>query len=163
LEQRNYPKGLSQFITDYYKSKGVTIHANDSVADIEKDENKFWIKTKSNQSLHADVVIAGIGIKPNVELAEAAGLTTNNGIVVNDHLQTSHQDIYAAGDVANFNSPHLGKRIRVEHEDNALTMGKWRKKYGGAKERYTHLPFFYSDLFDLGYEAVGELDSNMKW
>src|SRR6185369_1576916 len=83
---RNFPKSLSDFVTDYYKSKGVTIFSNDSVADIEKDENKFWLKTKSNQSLHADVVVAGVGIKPNIELAESAGLTTKNGIVVNDLL-----------------------------------------------------------------------------
>jgi NADPH-dependent 2,4-dienoyl-CoA reductase/sulfur reductase-like enzyme len=160
---RNFPKSLSEFVTDYYKSKGVTIFSNDSVADIEKDQNKFWLKTKNNQSLHADVVVAGVGIKPNVELAESIGLTTKNGIVVNDLLQTSHQDIYAAGDVANFNSPHLGKRIRVEHEDNALTMGEMAgKNMAGASDHYHHLPFFYSDLFDLGYEAVGELDSKLE-
>jgi NADPH-dependent 2,4-dienoyl-CoA reductase/sulfur reductase-like enzyme len=82
---------------------------------------------------------------------------------VNEFLQTSHEDIYAAGDVANFDSPHLGKRVRVEHEDNALTMGEMAgKNMAGAAERYTHLPFFYSDLFDLGYEAVGELDARLE-
>jgi len=82
---------------------------------------------------------------------------------VNEFLQTSHEDIYTAGDVANFDSPHLGKRIRVEHENNALTMGEMAgKNMAGARESYNHLPFFYSDLFDLGYEAVGELDSRLE-
>jgi len=160
---RNFPKVLSNSVTEYYKSKGVTIYANDSVADIENDGDKFWVKTKNNHRLHADTVVAGLGIKPNVELAEALGLITKNGIEVNEFLQTSHEDIYTAGDVANFDSPHLGKRIRVEHENNALTMGEMAgKNMAGARESYNHLPFFYSDLFDLGYEAVGELDSRLE-
>jgi NADPH-dependent 2,4-dienoyl-CoA reductase/sulfur reductase-like enzyme len=160
---RNFPKVLSNFVTEYYKSKGVTVYTNDSVADIENDGDKFWVKTKNNHRLHGDAVVAGLGIKPNVELAEAIGLITKNGVEVNEFLQTSHEDIYAAGDVANFDSPHLGKRIRVEHEDNALTMGEMAgKNMAGGKEQYTHLPFFYSDLFDLGYEAVGELDARLE-
>jgi NADPH-dependent 2,4-dienoyl-CoA reductase/sulfur reductase-like enzyme len=71
--------------------------------------------------------------------------------------------IYAAGDVASFHNPALGKRIRVEHEDNANSMGKVAgRNMAGKREAYDHLPFFYSDLFDLGYEAVGELDAQLK-
>jgi NADPH-dependent 2,4-dienoyl-CoA reductase/sulfur reductase-like enzyme len=71
--------------------------------------------------------------------------------------------MFAAGDVANFFNPSLGKRLRVEHEDNANTMGELTgKNMAGAFLPYTHLPFFYSDLFDLGYEAVGELDSRFE-
>ena len=78
-------------------------------------------------------------------------------------LRTSHSDIYAAGDVANFYNPALNQRLRVEHEDNANTMGKIAgRNMAGKRERYDHLPFFYSDLFDLGYEAVGELDSRLE-
>jgi NADPH-dependent 2,4-dienoyl-CoA reductase/sulfur reductase-like enzyme len=87
----------------------------------------------------------------------------DNGIVVDEHLQTSTPDIYAAGDVANFFNPALGTRMRVEHEDNANTMGRAAgRAMTGATEPYTHLPFFYSDLFELGYEAVGELDSRLE-
>jgi len=73
--------------------------------------------------------------------------------------RASHPDVFAAGDVARFQIPALGTRTRVEHEDNALTMGRAAgRSMAGDETPYAHLPFFYSDLFDLGYEAVGELD-----
>jgi 3-phenylpropionate/trans-cinnamate dioxygenase ferredoxin reductase component len=91
------------------------------------------------------------------------GLQVDDGVVVDTVLHTSHPDIYAAGDVANFANPALGKRLRVEHEDNANTMGKVAgRNMAGAQEADDHLPFFYSDLFDLGYEAVGELDARLE-
>jgi len=78
-------------------------------------------------------------------------------------LRTSHPDIYAAGDVANFHNPLLTQRLRVEHEDNANTMGRLAgQAMAGRSVNYDHLPFFYSDLFDLGYEAVGETDSRLE-
>jgi NADPH-dependent 2,4-dienoyl-CoA reductase/sulfur reductase-like enzyme len=108
-------------------------------------------------------VVAGLGIEPNVELAQAASLKVENGIVVDELLRTSHPDIYAAGDVAAFHNPALGKRIRVEHEDNANTMGRLAgRNMAGQSEPYNHLPSFYSDMFELGYEAVGELDSRLE-
>lgn len=85
------------------------------------------------------------------------------GIVVDELLQTTASNIYAAGDVARFFNPTLNERIRVEHEDNANTMGRVvGRNMAGANERYTHLPFFYSDLFDVGYEAVGELNPRLE-
>jgi NADPH-dependent 2,4-dienoyl-CoA reductase/sulfur reductase-like enzyme len=110
-----------------------------------------------------DGVIAGIGIRPNLALAQQVGLQIENGIVVDEHLLTSTPDIFAAGDVANFFHSALGKRVRVEHEDNAIKMGKLAgRNMAGANEPYTHVPMFYSDLFDLGYEAVGELSSKLE-
>jgi NADPH-dependent 2,4-dienoyl-CoA reductase/sulfur reductase-like enzyme len=110
-----------------------------------------------------DGVIAGIGIRPNLELAKQAGLQVDNGIVVDEHLLTSAPDIFAAGDVAKFYHSALGKGVRVEHEDNALMMGKLAgRNMAGADEPYTHVPMFYSDLFELGYEAVGELSSKLE-
>jgi 3-phenylpropionate/trans-cinnamate dioxygenase ferredoxin reductase component len=83
--------------------------------------------------------------------------------VVDALLRTSHPDVYAAGDVAAFWQDALGQRRRVEHEDNAKTMGRWAgRAMAGQPEPYDHLPSFYSDLFDLGYEAVGEVDSRLE-
>jgi NADPH-dependent 2,4-dienoyl-CoA reductase/sulfur reductase-like enzyme len=111
----------------------------------------------------ADGVVAGIGIQPNVELAQAAGLEVDNGIRVDASLRTSRPDIYAAGDVANFYNPALDQRLRVEHEDNANTMGRLAgQAMAGRTVIYDHLPYFYSDLFELGYEAVGEVDSQLE-
>ena len=106
----------------------------------------------------AAVTLAGAVAGPF--LAEAAGLAVSGGVLADSQRATSDRFIYAAGDVANFHSPALGRRIRVEHEDNALTMGRRAgANMAGHAEPYHHLPFFYSDLFDLGYEAVGDLDA----
>ncbi|HET9515068.1 MAG TPA: FAD-dependent oxidoreductase, partial [Gemmatimonadales bacterium] len=97
------------------------------------------------------------------QLAEQAGLKVENGIVVDQFLRTSQPDVYAAGDVANFHNPSLDGRLRVEHEDNANTMGRIAGlNLAGRATPYDHLPFFYSDLFDLGYEAVGDTDARYQ-
>jgi NADPH-dependent 2,4-dienoyl-CoA reductase/sulfur reductase-like enzyme len=158
-----YPGELSQYLNDYYRQKGVEIVTNDSVAGVEKNGDRLTVRTSSGRLFEVDGVVAGIGIRPNLDLAQGAGLHVENGIIVDDHLRTSAPDVYAAGDVANFHHAALGKRVRVEHEDNAIHMGKLAgRNMAGADEAYNHVPMFYSDLFELGYEAVGELSSKME-
>jgi len=160
---RIFPSALSRFLNSFYQSKGVEVVAGHQVKDIEKRGTKFFVRTPDGGEWEVDGVVAGIGILPNVELAQSAGLEVENGIRVDEFLRTTHTDIFAAGDVANFHNPVLGNRIRVEHEDNANTMGELAgKNMAGAALPYHHLPFFYSDLFELGYEAVGELDSRSE-
>jgi len=121
------------------------------------------VRTTTGGELVAEVLVAGLGITPAVELAEQAGLPVDNGVLVDEFCRTSHPDVYAAGDVANFANPALGTRLRVEHEDNANTMGRTAGlNMAGRATAYDHLPFFYSDLFDLGYEAVGDLDARLE-
>ena len=118
------------------------------------------MSTRNGSALRADLVVAGIGIQPNTALAEQAGLNLGDGIEVDERLRTSNPDVYAAGDVASFYNPSLDRRLRVEHEDNAVTMGEHAgRNMAGGTAPYHHLPFFYSDLFEFGYEAVGELDA----
>lgn len=127
------------------------------------DGDRLTVQTGSGRAIEADGVVAGIGIRPNVSLAQEAGLNVENGIVVNENLQTSAPDVYAAGDAVNFFHTALEKRARLEHEDNAVAMGKLAgRNMAGAGETYNHIPMFYSDLFDLGYEAVGEMNSEME-
>lgn len=116
------------------------------------------------RALDADVVVAGIGIAPNAELAADAGLKVENGIVVDAYGRASgHEDVFAAGDVARFPVATLGIETRFEHEDQAKSHGRRvGKNMAGALEPYDHLPFFYSDLFDVGYEAVGETDAKLE-
>jgi NADPH-dependent 2,4-dienoyl-CoA reductase/sulfur reductase-like enzyme len=159
---RMYPHDLSQFITDYFRKKGVEIFPGEQVTELSPQGKRHVLKTQSGQDVVVDGVIAGIGIELNLELAKAAGLRVGNGISVDEHLLTSHPNIYAAGDVAEFFNPALGQRLRLEHEDAANTMGiQAGRNMAGASEPYLHLPFFYSDLFELGYEAVGQLDSRL--
>ena len=158
-----YSPDLSGFLNDYYREKGVEVVPGDLVASLEPTGDRSTVRTKSGRIFEVDGVVAGIGIRPSFEIAQQAGLQVENGIVVDKHLLTSAPDIYAAGDVANFFHAALGKRVRVEHEDNALKMGKLAgRNMAGANEPYAHIPMFYSDLFDLGYEAVGELSSKLE-
>lgn len=160
---RPYPKSLSAFLNSYFRDRGITILESESVKSIQKSGGTSVVTTGSGKKILADGVVAGIGIRPETALAEAAGLKVGNGIVVDEMLRTSDHDIYAAGDVANFFNPGLEIRMRAEHEDNATLMGEMAgRNMAGQAESYTHLPFFYSDLFDLGYEAVGELDSGLE-
>ena len=158
-----YPADLSQFLNDFYRNKGVEIVSRDVVTGLKQTGDRSTVRTRNGRSFEVDGVVAGIGIRPNVELAQQAGLQVDNGIVVDEHLLTSAPDIFAAGDVAKFYHSALGKGVRVEHEDNALRMGKLAgRNMAGADEPYTHVPMFYSDLFELGYEAVGELSSKLE-
>jgi NADPH-dependent 2,4-dienoyl-CoA reductase/sulfur reductase-like enzyme len=155
-----YPAELSRWLADFYRGKGVTVRTGMTVDRVESRGNRLLLSGKGGDPLSADVVVAGLGIEPAVDLARQIGLELSDGVVVDEYLRTSREHIYAAGDIANFHNPALNRRLRVEHEDNANTMGETAgRNMAGAKRRYDHLPFFYSDLFDLGYEAVGDLSS----
>ena len=158
-----FPGDLAEFLNSYYGEKGVTVHGNTRVVGIAKEGDGHVLRSEDGREFSADAVVAGIGIEANTELAESAGIETDNGIVVDRALRTSEPDIFAAGDVAAFYDPVLRERRRVEHEDNALNMGKAAgQAMAGEPLIYDHSPYFYSDLFDLGYEAVGELDSKLE-
>lgn len=159
---RMFPHDLASFLNDYYREKDVELWPGETVTAIKTSGNLHTVETKSGRKIVADGVVAGIGIQPNIELAEIAGLKVEDGILVDEFLRTSQPDIYAAGDAAAFYNPALGKRMRVEHEDNANNMGEIAgRNMAGERVPYDHLPFFYSDLFELGYEAVGELDARL--
>lgn len=158
-----FPETLSDFISTYYEQKGVELVRGDRVASMTVRGGRHVLKTAANREIVVDGVVAGVGIEPNIELAQSIGLQVDNGIVVDELLHTSRTDIFAAGDVAAFPNASLGKRLRVEHSDNANTMGRLAgRNMAGRSEPYRQLPFFYSDLFELGYEAVGEVDSRLE-
>ena len=156
---RTLPAPLAQFVTDYYREKGVHVLNGETVELVEGGR----LTTGAGRVVEGDAVVAGLGIVPNVELAESAGLPVENGIAVDDLGRAGgREDVFAAGDVASFPVPALGRSFRVEHEDHAVTHGKAvGANMAGAAEPYDHSPSFYSDLFDLGYEAVGEVDARL--
>jgi NADPH-dependent 2,4-dienoyl-CoA reductase/sulfur reductase-like enzyme len=160
---RAYPADLAAFVTRYYEGKGVTVRRGEGVQTVEERGDETVVHTTSGKELIADAVVAGLGIRPDTALAEAAGIRCDDGIVVDERLETSAPGVFAAGDVARVPSAPLGGPVRVEHEDAALGMGRVAgRAMAGADERYDTLPFFYSDLFDLGYEAVGRLDARLE-
>ncbi len=159
ISARLFPADLARYLVDYFREKGVDVQPGATVTDVHREGGRLAVLTKDGQQLDVDAVIAGIGVIPDTGLATMAGLAVDNGVVVDQRLRTTNPDIFAAGDIARFYAPALGKTIRVEHEDNAVTMGHAvGRSMAGDATPYSHLPLFYSDLFELGYEAVGELD-----
>ncbi|MGA9397541.1 MAG: FAD-dependent oxidoreductase [Anaerolineaceae bacterium] len=165
---RVYPEDVSLYITGYFQEKGVQVYPNSEIQLIERVGNQLVMHSKAGQSAEVDHIIAGLGIIPNTDLAQAAGIAiaepeTGRGIIVDEYLQTNIPGIYSAGDVTTFYNPVLQRQMRVEHEDNANTMGRVAGlNMAGGKTTYNHQPYFYSDIFDLGYEAVGELDPRLS-
>ena len=157
-----FPATLAKFIDGYYRERGVTLMPGVKVVDGKADADGVEVALSDGTTCRADAVVAGLGVTPNTGLAERAGLRVDNGVVVDEQLRSSDSDIFAAGDVANFHNAALDLRQRVEHENAAISMGEHAgRAMTGAGEAYTLLPYFYSDLFDLGYEAVGLLDDRL--
>lgn len=165
---RLFPPDLAASLNEVYRERGVEVLPGTSVTDVVARGARYVVRTNGTtdagtREIEVDGIVAGIGARPNVDLALTAGLAVNDGIVVDAFLRTSHPHIYAAGDVAAFWQSALGERRRVEHEDNATTMGRAAgRSMAGEPTPYEHLPFFYSDLFDLGYEAVGDIDARLE-
>lgn len=163
LTENVFPKSLGHAINEDYIRRGVEIIFEDSPASIVRRGKNLITGTKSGKEIVSDVVIVGIGITPETQLAESAGLAIENGVTVNEFLQTSSPDIYAAGDNAYFPYEALGRRMRVEHWDNSINQGKTAGiNMAGAHTAYTYMPYFFSDLFDFGYEAVGLVSSKLE-
>jgi 3-phenylpropionate/trans-cinnamate dioxygenase ferredoxin reductase component len=166
IGERQYPPDMVEFLNDFYKEKGVELLTGERAVGLNKSGELRTVRTESGKEIVVDGVVAGIGIEPNVQLAQRAGLEVANGsggVIVDELLRAGHAEIFAAGDVAQFHDRLLGTSRRVEHEDNANTMGRAvGRNMAGANEAYGHSPFFYSDLFELGYEAVGDLDPQLE-
>jgi 3-phenylpropionate/trans-cinnamate dioxygenase ferredoxin reductase component len=160
IASRVFPSPLAQFVTEYYREKGVEVLTGETVESVQGGV----LTTGTGRVVEGDAVVTGLGIVPNVALADAAGLQVDNGIVVDEYGRVDgRDDVFAAGDVANFPLVALGHTARVEHEDHAVTHGKTvGANMAGAGQPYDHLPSFYSDLFDLGYEAVGDVDARLE-
>jgi len=163
LVSRIFPESLGRALQEQYRSRKITILNEDKPASFEKKANRYLTKTESGKMIESDMIVVGIGIAPALDLPRSAGLQTADGIIVNEFLEASLPGIYAAGDNAFFPYQALGKQTRVEHWDNALNQGKWAgRNMAGAAEPYTYMPYFFSDLFEFGYEAVGEVEGRLE-
>jgi len=148
---------LAGAIQAYCEKKGVVIHAKEHVQEIRGNGRATRVLTTSGKELPCDFVCIGAGIVPNIELAQEAGLEIDNGIVVDEYLQSSHPDIYAGGDVASYWDPLFGKRRRVEHWGHAEYCGQLAgQNMAGAHKPYDLLTYVWSDIFDLHLEFAGD-------
>jgi 3-phenylpropionate/trans-cinnamate dioxygenase ferredoxin reductase subunit len=147
---------LGAIYRDIHTDHGVEFLGNTGVEAFEGDGRVEAVRTNDGRRIEADFVVVGIGVAPRTQLAEAAGLPTDNGVVVSEFLQAEGTEIFAAGDVANAPHPFYGERIRVEHWANALNQGPAaaRNMLGPGKP-YDTLPYFFSDQYDVGMEYAG--------
>ena len=144
-----------------HREHGVDLRLGVQVSAIEQVDQRVVVRLGDGSTVEADLVVVGIGVTPNTDLAEAAGLHTDNGIVVDEHLRTSDPDVFAAGDVASAQHPVLGRRIRVEHWDTAIGQGAVAARNLLDQDvAYDRLPYFFTDQYDLGMEYVGSVGPN---
>ncbi|MBA8795735.1 NADPH-dependent 2,4-dienoyl-CoA reductase/sulfur reductase-like enzyme [Friedmanniella endophytica] len=158
---KTLPAEIASGVEQDYRDHGVTLHPGRRVTrGVATDEN-LVLTLDDGTDLEADVVVVGVGAAPVVDLAADAGLEVGTGVIVDEHLRTADPLIWAVGDVAEYPDPVLG-RTRVEHVDQATESGKAAgRAMAGDEAAYTHTPFFWSDLYDNGYEAIGRLDGSL--
>lgn len=151
---------VAQIFADLHAYHGVDLRFGVQVAEITGAGGRANdVLLADGSRITADAVIVGVGITPNTQLADAAGLEVDNGIRVDARLRTSHPDIYAAGDVANAFHPLLGRHIRVEHWANAVNQPQAAAKAMlGQDVAYDRLPYFFTDQYDLGMEYTGYVE-----
>lgn len=155
--KRLFSPEMSCFFENYYAAKGVRLIKSMSVSELRGGEAVNSAVLKDGQTVRCDLVVAGIGVKPAAEVMTNTGLDVGDGILVNEYLQTSHPDVFAAGDVANYQDVLFGKRRRVEHWDNAVSQGQYCARFlMGDRNPFRHVPYFFSDVFDLSYEYWGD-------
>ena len=141
---------------DVHRDHGVELLLGTGVEGFEGDGSVRGVKTSDGSTIECDFAVVGIGVTPRVELAEAAGLKTDNGVVVDQALATSAPGVYAAGDVANAWHPFYERQIRVEHWANALNQGPAAARAMlGQAVAYDRIPYFFSDQYDVGMEYSG--------
>ncbi len=158
--KRGVPEPIAEAMASLHRRNGVAIKCSASILDIEADEERVAISLSDGETITADVLVVGIGAQPRTELAAQAGIAVDNGIVVNERLETSVADIYAAGDCCSFPHPlYGGRRLRLEAWRNAQDQGMLAAaNLLGANRSHEAVPYFWSDQFDHTLQIAGLAD-----
>lgn len=157
-----FDEPTGRWVTDYLAAKGLKARCGERAAKfLGEGGHLTGVETSGGTVLPADLAVVGVGLVPNTELAKAAGLRVDNGIVVDEHLRASAPDVYAAGDVARFYHPVFEAHLRVEHYDVAVRHGKVAgANMAGGDVAFTELPYFFSDMFELHTHVHGTLSDH---
>jgi 3-phenylpropionate/trans-cinnamate dioxygenase ferredoxin reductase component len=151
---------VGRFYRDLHSDHGVEMHFGIGTESLVGSGKVEGVRLADGRTLAADVVVVGVGVEPAVELAEKAGISVENGVLTDEYLETSHPDIFAAGDLANAFHPLFGQRVRVEHWANARNQGPAAaRNMLGKKRPYVRVPYFYSDQYDVNMEYSGHAPS----
>ena len=158
-----FPAALAEAFERRFTDAGVEVRGGAQVTGGTETTVGVRLELSDGGSVEADVAVVGLGIEPATSFLDGVvDLAEDGGVLVDEHLRTSVEDVWAAGDVATYPDPILG-RTRVEHVDGATAMGETAGRIlAGSGEAYAHTPMFYSDVLDLGYQAVGTLDSSLE-
>jgi NADPH-dependent 2,4-dienoyl-CoA reductase/sulfur reductase-like enzyme len=155
--KRFFTAPMSRFFEEYYTARGVRFAKNNRVVELKGPGHVESAVLESGEIVPCDMVVAGIGVKPVTEPLANSGIEVADGVVVNEYLETSRRDIYAAGDVASYYDVLFGKHRRAEHWDNAVSQGQHcARMLSGERTPFIHVPYFFSDVFDLSYEFWGD-------
>jgi NADPH-dependent 2,4-dienoyl-CoA reductase/sulfur reductase-like enzyme len=155
--KRFFSPEMSSFFEAYYAERGVRFVKSTAVAELRGNGVVNSAVLRDGQTVPCELVIAGIGVQPAIDMLTNSGLDVGDGIIVNEYLETSQADVLAAGDVANYQDVLFGKRRRVEHWDNAVSQGQYcAQVLMGERVPFRHVPYFFSDVFDLSYEYWGD-------
>jgi 3-phenylpropionate/trans-cinnamate dioxygenase ferredoxin reductase component len=157
IGKRLFSPEMSRFFEDYYTAQGVRLIKSASVSELGGNGAVSSAVLANGQTIPCELVVAGIGVQPATEMLANSGLNVGDGIIVNEYLEASQPDVLAAGDVANYQDALFGKRRRVEHWDNAVSQGQYcARSLMGERSPFKHVPYFFSDVFDLSYEYWGD-------
>ena len=149
---------VARVFADLHREHGVDLRTGIEVTGVDAVDGRAVVHLGDGTDVSGDLLVVGVGVAPNVALAEAAGLETDNGVLADEHLGTSDPDVFVAGDVANVQHPVLGRRVRVEHWDTAIQQGTLAAHAMlGKGPSYDALPYFFTDQYDLGMEYVGSV------
>ena len=155
--KRLFTPEMSSFFENYYTARGVRFTRSAKVAELRGDGAVSGVVLVGGREIACEMVVAGIGVEPVTDVLANSGIDVADGVMVNEYLETSRPDIYAAGDVANYQDVLFGKRRRVEHWDNAVSQGQYcGRALMGERAPFKHVPYFFSDVFDLSYEYWGD-------
>jgi len=158
LFDRLFSPEVSNFFMDYYKSHGVRMVLGERIEEFRGKARVESVVTSTGKDFPCDFVTIGVGVAPETEFLRESGIELDNGVLVDEYMQTNKPDIYAAGDVANFFDPVFRKHRRIEHWDNALKQGQIAaRNMMGRKEPYGAVSYFFSDVFDLTFDFIGDV------